>query len=193
MKLDETEKCVAVITAGLEDAEGMARLNDAVYPEEWHVAPKYLREIMQINQDVYRIIKTPRGVKGIYGLFPLSAQDYEAVLAGRLKENEISNYLLPYDMPKAVYLYLITLIVDIHDANRKQYASRLIKDIPFYLKRLEEKGIEIMEVGAYAVSPDGEKVLPKMGFVHQGEKAILEKEYPVFRATPAQIFAHITY
>ena len=180
-----------IITAGVEDAEGMAALNDAIYPKEWHVPPAYLKEIMMRNPEVYRIIKTPTGVKGIYGLFPLNKAHYTAVLAGKLEEDEVGNYILDYDEPKAVYLYFITIIVDIRDAERKQYASRLIKDIPLELRRLKEKGIDILEVGCFAVSPEGEKVAPKIGFVHSGEKAILNKEYPVFRAKPEQIFANI--
>jgi hypothetical protein len=180
-----------VITAGAEDAEGMAALNDAIYPKEWHVPPAYLKEIMMRNPEVYRIIKTSAGVKGIYGLFPLSKAHYSAVLAGKLEEDEVGKYILDYDEPKAVYLYFITLIVDIRDAERKQYASRLIKDIPLELRRLKEKGIDILEVGCFAVSSEGEKVAPKIGFVHSGETAMLNKEYPVYRAKPEQIFANI--
>lgn len=180
-----------VITAGIEDAVGMASLNDAIYPKEWHVPPRYLKEIMMRNPEVYRIIKTPAGVKGIYGLFPLSQAHYTAVLAGKLEEDEVGKYILDYDEPKAVYLYFITLIVDIRDAERKQYASKLIKDIPLELKRLKQKGVEVMEIGGFAVSPEGEKIMPKMGFVHSGEKAMLNKEYPVFWAIPEQVITKI--
>ncbi len=180
-----------VVTAGVEDAEGIAALNDAIYPKEWHVPPAYLTEIIMGNPEVYRIIKTPAGVKGIYGLFPLSKAHYTAVLAGKLEEDEVGKYILNYDEPKAVYLYFITLIVDIRDVERKKYASKLIKDIPVELKRLQEKGIDILEVGCFAVSPEGKKVVPKLGFTHSGEMAMLNKEYPVFKAKPEQIFANI--
>lgn len=141
-----------VVIAGIEDIESMVLLNDKIYPKEWHVPPAYIRLIMDRNPEVYKIIKTSTGVKGIYGLFPLSKDDYTAVLEGRLEEDEVGNYILDYDSPKTVYLYLVTLIVDIHDVRRKEYASKIIKDIPLELKRLEEKGIDIKEIGANSLS-----------------------------------------
>ncbi|MEC2075648.1 hypothetical protein [Metabacillus fastidiosus] len=181
-----------VITAGLEDIESMLLLNDKIYPEEWHVSPEYIKEIMLRNPEIYKIFKTPAGVKGIYGLFPLSKTDYTAVLEGGIEETEIGEYLLDYTNPTTVYLYLVTIIVDVDDARRKEYASKIIKDIPLELKRLEEKGIDIKEIGAFAVSPEGEKILPKIGFIHLGEKLMLnDREYPVFRAKPEDVIDKI--
>jgi len=172
-----------VTTARVEDIESMLSLNDKIYPKEWHVSPEYIKEIMLRNHEVYKILKTPAGVKGIYGLFPLNKEDYTAVLEGKLEEDEVGEFILDYTNPTTVYLYLVTLIVDIHDARRKEYASKLIKDISLELKRLKEKGMDIKEIGAFAVSTEGEKVLPKIGFAHLGEKVVLnDKEYPVFRA-----------
>ena len=95
----------------------------------------------------------------------------------------MGEFILNYTNPTTVYLYFITLIVDVHDARRKEYASQLIKDIPLELKRLKDKGMDIKEIGAFAVSSEGEKILPKIGFDYLGEKVALnDKEYPVFRA-----------
>ena len=52
--------------------------------------------------------------------------------------------------------------------------------------------MEIKEIGAFAVSPEGEKVLPKIGFDYLGEKVMLnDKEYPVFRAKPDNVIDKI--
>jgi hypothetical protein len=60
------------------------------------------------------------------------------------------------------------------------------------LKRLKERGIEIKEIGEFAVSPEGEKISPKIGFTHNGEKVNLDDlEYPVFRAKPEDLIAKI--
>ena len=172
-----------VTTARIEDIESMISLNDKIYPKEWHVPPEYIKEIMLRNPEVYKILKTTDGVKGIYGLFPLNKEDYSAVLEGKLEEDEVGGFILNYTNPATVYLYLITLIVDVHDARRKEYASQLIKDIPLELKRLKDKGMDIKEIGAFAVSSEGEKILPKIGFAYLGEKVVLnDQEYPVFRA-----------
>jgi predicted house-cleaning noncanonical NTP pyrophosphatase (MazG superfamily) len=183
MKQDNNHRKEEVTTARIEDIESMLSLNDKIYPKEWHVSPAYIKEIMLRNPEVYKIVKTSAGVKGIYGLFPLNKEDYTAVLEGKLEEDEVGEFILDYTHPTTVYLYFVTLIVDIHDARRKEYAGKLIKDIPLELKRLKEKGMDIKEIGAFAVSAEGEKVLPKIGFVHSGEKVVLsDKEYPVFRA-----------
>ena len=172
-----------VTTAGIEDIESMLSLNDKIYPKEWHVSPEYIKEIMLRNPEVYKILKTSDGVKGIYGLFPLNKEDYTAVLEGKLEEDVVGEFILNYRNPTSVYLYFVTLIVDIHDARRKEYARKLIEDIPLELKRLKDKGMDIKEIGAFAVSPEGEKTLPKIGFAYLGEKVVLnDKEYPVFRA-----------
>ena len=187
-----TSKQVEMTTAVVQDCEGMAALNDSVYPKEWHVSPDLLKEILQINPEIYRILKMPDGIKGMYSLIPLSKEAYSAVLEGRISEYEIGEHLLTYNQPKEVYLYFITLIVDIHDDQRKEYARMVIKDIPNELARLREKGIEIKEIGGFAVSPEGAKVLPKMGFTHKGETVIQNnQEYPVFRAKPEEVILHI--
>jgi hypothetical protein len=181
-----------VTTARVEDIESMLALNDRIYPKEWHVSPDYIKKIMLKNPWVYRILKTSAGVKGIYGLFPLDKNDYMAVLEGKLEESEVEAFILDYDHPRTVYLYFITLIVDIHDTRRKDYARKLIKDIPLELKRLKEKGMDIKEIGAFAVSPEGENILPKIGFIHVGETFRLhDQEYPVFRAKPENVMDKI--
>ena len=157
-----------VTTARIEDIESMISLNEKIYPKEWHVPPEYMKEIMLRNPEVYKVFKTSAGVKGIYGLFPLNKEDYTAVLEGKLEEDEVGQFILNYMNRTTVYLYLITLIVDVHDARRKEYASQLIKDIPLELKRLKDKGMDIKEIGAFAVSSEGEKILPKIGFAYLG-------------------------
>ena len=183
-----------VTTASINDAEGMAALNDKIYPMEWHVSPDYLKEILQRNPEVYRIYKSNGEVKGIYGLFPLNEPDYQAVLSGKIEENEILNYMIDYSQEKKVYLYFITMIVDIYDTQRKEFARKLIKDIPFELKRLKEKGISIEEIGAFAVSGDGERVLPKIGFQQNSGKTVFlnEHEYPVFRSNVESVLENIS-
>lgn len=181
-----------VTTASVEDIESMLSLNDRIYPKEWHVSPDYLEKIICRNPWVYRILKTSAGVKGIYGLFPLNKKDYMAVLEGKLEESEIESFILDYDHPKTVYLYFITIIVDIHDSRRKEYARKLIKDIPLELKRLQEKGMDIKELGAFAVSPEGENILPKIGFIQLGETfRLYDQEYPVFRAKAENVMDQI--
>lgn len=181
-----------MVTAGIEDIESMLLLNNKIYPKEWHVPATYIREIMRLNPEVYRVFKTSNGVKGMYGFLPLSKNDYMAVLEGRLEESEVGYFVVDYNTPKFVYLYLVTIIVDVEDVRRKEYASKIIKDIPLELTRLKEKGIDIKEIGAFAVSPEGESILPKIGFTHARETVMFdEHEYPIFKAKAEDILKKI--
>ncbi|WP_338449688.1 hypothetical protein R4Z09_26640 [Niallia oryzisoli] len=181
-----------MITAQLQDCESMAALNDKIYPKEWHVSPELLRNLLKKNPDIYRILKTTEGVKGMYSLFPLAKEAYKAILKGSLSEYELEDKLLTYDRPEDVYLYFITLIVDTLDSRRKEYASKVIKDIPGELIRLKQKGVHVQEIGGFAVSPEGARVLPRMGFTHHGETVIQNgHEYPVFRAKPVEVIHSI--
>lgn len=181
-----------MITAQLQDCESMAALNDKIYPKEWHVSPVLLKNLLRKNPDIYRILKTTEGVKGMYSLFPLAKEAYTAILEGSLSEYELEDKLLVYDRPKDVYLYFITIIVDTLDSRRKEYASLVIKDIPGELIRLKHNGVHVQEIGGFAVSPEGASVLPKMGFTHHGETVIQNgHEYPIFRAKPEQVIDSI--
>lgn len=181
-----------IIKARLSDIKSMLDLNYKIYPAEWHVSEEYVHKIMKKNSEVYNILNSAEGTKGIFSLFPLERDIYEAILQGKLEETDLSEYILDYDKPKEVYLYLISLIVDIHDSNQKKYAKQIIRRIPFELKRLLTKGIKIKEIGAIAISPEGEKILPKIGFRQNDE--ILDndnKKYPVFRASVEDVISSI--
>jgi len=182
--MTETSETQTYVTKALkEDIKAMVELNDHIYSSEWHVPEEYLAELMEKNPEVYNILNTEEGIKGIVSFFPLTKDIYEAVLCGKLEEKDISDYLLDYSSPKEVYLYLISLIVDIREYNYKNYSRQIIQSIPAELKRIEAKGITIKEIGAIAISTDGENVLPKIGFT-QDEKSY---KYPIFRASVAEV------
>lgn len=188
------DKSAFPITKALPgDVNGMLELNYKVYPKEWHVSKEYVVQIMDKNPEVYNVLRTDKGVKGIFSLFPLKKEDYESVLEGELEETELSEVILDYKEPKEVYLYFISLIVDIHDVNRKNYARQIIQGIPEELKRLENNGIIVKEIGAIAISPDGERVLPKIGFTQQKEVLSLYKQnFRVFRASAEDVLDFIS-
>jgi hypothetical protein len=179
-----------VTYARQEDIQGMLELNYKIYPKEWHVSPDYVQTIMKRNDKVYRVIHSYQEIKGIYSLFPLSKEIYDAVLTGKLDEKHLEKYILDYDTPKEVYIYLISIIVDIYDVNRKNYAKSIIKDIPHQLNTIEKMGIKIKEIGAIAISNYGEKILPKIGFQVQNETAI-DTNYPVYKAQKSEIIKAI--
>jgi len=178
--------------ADYRDIKSMLQLNYDIYPVEWHVDEAYVTKIMKKNPEVYNILSTEQGTKGIVSLFPLNKDIYESILQGKLEENDLSEYILDYSEPKEVYLYLISIIVDIHDSNRKKYAKKIIQSIPVELKRLLANGIEIKEIGAIAISPEGEKILHKIGFLlDENVLSLHNQNYPVFRASVTEVINSI--
>jgi hypothetical protein len=177
-----------VTYANKDDIQSMLKLNYKIYPKEWHVSPDFVQSIMNQNNKVYRILHSDQEVKGIYSLFPIPKDIYHSVLNGQIDEKELEKHIIDYDKPKEVYLYLISIIVDIFDSNRKDFAKRIIKDLPLQLNKIEEMGIKIMEIGAIAISDEGEKILPKIGFTHHQEYVTFnDQRYPIFRGTKSDI------
>jgi hypothetical protein len=174
------------------DIKSMLELNYKIYPAEWHVTEDYVKKIMKKNPEVYNVLNTELGTKGIFSLFPLTKETYESILQGDLEETDLSGKVLDYSKEKEVYLYLISIIVDIHDSDRKKYAKQIIQSIPFELKRLVTKGIKIKEIGAIAISPEGEKILPRIGFRKDNKiHSVHNKNFPVFRASVEDVITSI--
>ncbi|MGX6444693.1 hypothetical protein ACWM35_15905 [Neobacillus sp. K501] len=184
----EKSNLYKITKASLSDIPSMLELNYKIYPAEWHVSEDYVMKIMKKNPEVYNVLNTDMGTKGIFSLFPLKKETYDSILKGELEESDLSEYILDYQEPKDVYLYLISLIVDIHDGNRKQFAKKIIQGIPEELRRLAKKGINVKEIGAIAISLDGEAILPKIGFNKDEDiLALHNHKYPVFRASIEEI------
>lgn len=174
--------------AAPKDVDAMLSLNYAIYPKEWHVTNNYVEQIMQKNSEVYNVLRTADGIKGIFSIFPLSKVIYEQILHGLLEEEKLSQCILSYDDPKHVCLYFISLIVDIHDPLRKQYAKSIIQAIPKELRRLEELGITIDEVGAIAISNDGNRILKRLGFTISEQVEFFDQKLNVYRAQLDDIY-----
>ncbi|PKR78218.1 hypothetical protein CEY16_00215 [Halalkalibacillus sediminis] len=178
-----------MVTPTFEDIDGMLDLNYRIYPKEWHVSPEYVKEVMMQNPEVYRVCKVNGTVKGVYSLFPLNKKDYEGVLKDEIDEKDLADKVLSYDGCKEVYLYLISIIVDIFDEDYKRYTLALLQDMPEQLKLLESKGIQVKEIGAFAISEDGSRILNRIGFNQDPE--IETNEFPVFRSTAPDLIQAI--
>ncbi|KAA9005851.1 hypothetical protein F4V43_07180 [Paenibacillus spiritus] len=173
------------------DIDAMLELNYAIYPEEWHVDRSYVEKVMSLNPEVYNVLETPEGIQGIFSLFPLPQPSYERMLQGTLEEDELTAHLLDYRNPGPVWLYLISLIVDIRSPQRRAYARSLIRAIPDELRRLGAAGIDVQEIGAIAVTGDGDRSLQRIGFAAAGTVPFYGRDYPVYRARPEDLYRAI--
>ncbi|SFK08769.1 hypothetical protein SAMN04487936_10744 [Halobacillus dabanensis] len=172
--------------------QGMLNLNYKIYPEDWHVSPVFVERVMNKNPYVYRIIEVDGEVKGIYSMFPLNQEVYEAILSGEMDEKHLDSYILDYASSEEAYLYFISMIVDIYDSERKAYAKQLIRDIPKRLNEIETMGTNIKEIGAIAISEEGERIASKIGFAFTGKYVShKEEKFPVFRGQKEDFTASI--
>lgn len=165
--------------ATVDDVDGIMALDYRYYPEEWRVDKEYVRGEFKKGYHMARLLETSSGIKGYYAYLPLNKETYEKMLNGDIREGEP----IDYNHTTEVYLYMISIIVDIEDKNRKSYTKALILDMLQYLRSITEKGMMIKELGAIAVSEGGKRILESIGYYHEGQ--MLEYKggvYPIYRA-----------
>jgi len=177
--------------ATLKEIDSILSLDYRVYSDDWHVSNDYVQHVMQKNPEVYNILRTKDGIKGIFSLFPLDQSAYERVLHGALEETELADRILPYNGPQHVYIYLISLLVDIDDEQRKLYAKCIIEAIPRELRRLKNQGIIINEIGAIAITDDGNRILKRIGFSTTEQVSLFDQSFHVYRAQVDDIYRAI--
>ncbi len=168
----------------IKDIFEALRLEYRIYPRQWHVTTKYVRDILKQNNNVFRVLEINHSLKGHYSFLPLEKEQYEKVLNGELDEKNLDQWILKYDQPKEVYLYWTTVMIDLNDSNRKQLAKCLINDIPDYLESLREKGMTIKEIGGIFISIEGERLAKRFGLKFTNTiQYIDDKVYPIYRGT----------
>ncbi|MCM3790725.1 hypothetical protein M3221_20470 [Domibacillus indicus] len=163
------------------DIREVLQLEYRLYPEQWHVPEEIIRKVLARNEEVIRVLETNGALKGHYAFLPLEKDVYEKVLHGTLDEKELADYIVDYKEPKDIYLYWTTVMVDTEDTNRSQFSKCLLNDIPLYLKSLQERGINIVEIGGIFISDNGVRVAQRFGMVQTGTIYYAGKSYPVYR------------
>lgn len=152
-----------VKNGAIRDVPNLLALDYAIFPEDWHLPVSFVEKIIRKNPNIYRVLHVMDKIKGYYCLYPMLREPYDLLLKGELKETDLERFIVDYTKPREVCLYLLTIIVDINDPSRKQYSKCLIHDIPQTLKSTSDKGMKIEEMGAIAISTDGERILKRLG------------------------------
>lgn len=174
--------------ATVDDVDRIMALDYQYYPEVWRVDKEYVRGEFKKGYPMARVLETSNGIKGYYAYLSLTKETYEKMLNGDIREGEP----IDYNDTKEVYLYLISILVDIEDEKRKSYTKALVLDMHKYLSSVTEKGMIIKELGAIAVSKGGRRILEKIGYNHEGQ--LLEHGggvYPIYRAQLADVLQAI--
>lgn len=166
-------------TGKLSDAESILALDYSIFPEEWHVPKDFVERILARNEFIYRILEVDGIIKGHYCLFPFEKEIYDKVLSGEISEDDSIQYIVDYHSPKSVYLYAATIIVDIFDNNRSLYAHLLKDDFATFHSFLNEKEIEVLEIGSIAITRVGRMFCKKMGMEKVSEHKTGEVVYKI--------------
>ena len=182
---------LSITQATFKDVESMLALNYRVYPKEWHVSKDFVLEVLKKNPDVYNLIKSHNDVKGITTFLPLDERIYNKVLEGKIHERELHKYILSYNDPKDVFLYFISMIVDISEPNYKTYSKPLILNIPEQLKSIQDKGMTIKGIGAIAISQEGISISNRMGFEFEHYISENNQQYPVYQTSYQKLIQNI--
>ncbi len=171
-----------IVRTGLNsDIREVLQLEYRLYPEQWHVPEEVVRKVFSRNEEVIRVLEANGVLKGHYAFLPLEKDAYESVLHGVLDEKELAEYIVDYTNSKDVYLYWTTVMVDTEDTNRRQFSRCLLNDIPLYLQSLQQRGINIIEIGGIFISEHGVRVAERFGMAQTGAIDYAGKSYPVYR------------
>lgn len=172
----------------VQDVHEMLQLDYKIFPKEWHLSEKWVREIIMINPHIYRVIRSEGHIKGYYCFYPIPREPYERLLSGEIHEYDIVSYLLNYTSPCEAYLYFLTIIVDINDPNHKTYARQLIQDIPKFLNIIMSKGVTVKEIGAIAISEAGIRILGRMGLTQTLDLSLkMGTRFIVYKGKPCDL------
>lgn len=172
-----------VRTGNIADLKDVLQLEYRLYPKQWHVSEKFVKEVLTRNEEIIRVLDVNGAIKGHYAFLPLEKAVYEKVLHGEMDEKELADYILDYKEPKNVFLYWTTVMVDTKDPLRTQLAKNLLSDIPYYLQDLKEKGIHVIEIGGIFISEQGIRVAQRFGMKQTGAITYTDGEtYPIYRA-----------
>jgi hypothetical protein len=178
--------------ANKEDARHILELEYKGYDDQWIYGTDYIEEIIEKNSFVYRVLEVDGVIKGVYGLIPLNKHSFERLLSGEIVDEDATQHITTIEKGKDIYLYALTMVVNVDDKTSRSYTRELIKDLYFRITSLKEDGIIVKDMGAIAVTTHGERILSRLGFTYYGEDIFYgDDAYPVFRAIPGKVLDSI--
>lgn len=163
----------------LEDFDAIVDLDKKAFPSEWIVSRSFFDGMLFKNPSLYRVLEVNGKIIGFYCVFPLLRESFEKLLVGEIIEKELPLFVVDYNVPKEVCLYLATvnIDIDIEAEKRQRYKKVLLNDMSWYLSYISNKGIVIKEVGAIAITNSGHRFCSTIGLLTNSN---IEK-YAIFR------------
>src|SRR5712692_4448140 len=118
------------------------------------------------NPNTFFVLKKEEDVIGYICILPL--KDFQTV-EGLLNDNKLN--MIPEDIAEPdtedpIHLYIMTMVVKagFSHLEKRTYGSRLISGLTDIIVRLGQEGIEIKTIAARSETPDGIRLMRKLGF-----------------------------
>jgi hypothetical protein len=122
---------------------------------------------MDTNPDIFYVVKEEGQVMGYVSIIPMSREVIEKVLRDEVHMKDITPHdILPFVSGTPTDLYLMTMVVRpaLSPSEKRAYGARLISGLTTVLIELGRKGIVFRDIYARTNTPDGIRLLKKIGF-----------------------------
>jgi hypothetical protein len=122
---------------------------------------------MDTNPDIFYVVKDEGQVMGYTAIVPLPREIIEKVLREEVHMKDITpNDILPFVPGVAIDLYLMTMAVrpSLNLSEKRAYGARLISGLTAAFIELGRKGIVVRDIYSRTNTPDGIRLLKKIGF-----------------------------
>jgi len=163
-----------------KDITGMVQLVKNTGVNSAYVNDDFYNRIFYKNPYIFRIQKHKGYINGIYSMYPLSKGIYEGVLKNTVQEEEIPNFIAPFQS-KEIFVYLGPIIVNPRFKDKAVVLSNLLLDLRKKLVALSKQNIIVKELGTIAREEDAQ-ILSKLGFKNIGTLTKKGISYNVYTA-----------
>lgn len=164
--MDESE--YRIQSADLADIPSMLGFEKKYFDACWQVEPTLIDKLIHQDPMMFRLCKKEDQLKGYYGVMALPHMYWDGLLKGTIEEKEALEHTIPFEDPDS-YLYIFSLIVDMEDAEHKEYTRALIRDFARqYIFDEGERKPHFTAAGAFTVSEGGTHIVERSGFDYLG-------------------------
>ncbi len=156
-------KMIKVTT--IEDMKRVAKLSQEIFGIGEDLVEDRMK-IVERNQDTYYLLTREEDPVGYLSIMPLKKGNLEKVLRQTLPVRIDPEQIETFEKGKKLDLFLTTIGTKpgITIEEKREYGSRLVRQLIRVIIELGEKGVELGTIAARSNSPDGVRLMKHAGF-----------------------------
>ena len=151
-----------------DDLDAIIAMSQRAYPEDGLPLRETWEGWMRKEPESFQVlINQQNSVVGYSTILVMPPTTLDLFIRDALPVDEIRPDMLDVFQPnKALHLYVMSLVIDPQYPKLKkhEYGSRLIQGIFSFFLGLAERGIEVESITARSETPDGIRLMRKLGF-----------------------------